>query len=181
MRKVVKKVIDETVMKIYWEGFAPFVFPADPVALIGKIYACDYRSYEQLAVKNKCRPADIVRILKNPDGCVFYDRKKNHYMIAANEEGRSPARIRWTIAHEIGHVVAGHFLEIDMDFLPENKLMEEEADYFAASFLAPFFAIARKDFRRPAEIRDFFGLSQTAAEYRWNEYVDFLRLVNSPL
>ena len=88
--------------------------------------------------------------------------------------GASKARIRWTTAHELGHISAGHFIELaqnmpDIQQPSAFREMEEEADYFAASFLAPIPALKALRVRRPADIRDWFGLSQTAAEYRWSD------------
>ena len=171
MRDHVKTLLDETVYKIYYHGWLPFSFPADPLALIEKIYSCKYISYQRLAEIRNLKVSEIAEILKNKDGGTYYQRKTGRYLITVNEDGRSPARVRWTTAHEIGHLAAGHFQEIDADILPPNALMEEEADYFAASFLAPFFAIQKMHIRNAADVRDIFGLSQTAAQYRWMEYL----------
>ena len=170
MREDVKDLLDEVILDI--RRRLPFGnYPADMDLLIRCVSKCEKISYRKLAELNHCEVRDIVRYLKNPDGCTHYRRKTGHYLIAVNEDGRSPVRIRWTTAHEIGHIAAGHFLEIDEDFLPPNRMMEEEANYFAANLLAPFDEIWKSGAAKPADIRDRFGISQDAAEYRWKEYL----------
>lgn len=152
------------------ETFPFHHYPARPELVIRKMESCRLVSYQQLAEVNRCEVRDIVRCLKSADGCTHYSRKTGRYLIAVNRDGRSAGRILWTTAHELGHIAAGHFLEIAEAVLPPSAVMEEEADYFAAEYLAPLEEIWKIRAKRPEDIRRRFGLSQEAAEYRWSEY-----------
>jgi len=174
MRDNVQLQIDRTIFYLY-RNFIDPVFPIEPSIVIRKIPYCRYISYDRLAYVSHTTYQDVIAACNSLDGCTQYDIKKDRYLIAINDSDKysaSKARIRWTSAHELGHVLIGHFIELlDTDKNPSDiKDMEEEADYFAASLLAPLPAIRFLRAKRPADIRDWFGLSQTAAEYRWTDY-----------
>ncbi|MER2151859.1 MAG: ImmA/IrrE family metallo-endopeptidase [Candidatus Limivicinus sp.] len=175
MREDKIQFINDAVLGIYSLGLTPYAFPVDLQTLIKNLYACEYRSYQALAKLCGIRVCDVIRSFRSADGCTHRGRQTGQFLISVNEEGRSPGRIRWTTAHEIGHVVIGHFDEIEEEYLPENQRMEAEADYFAANLLAPFSAIEQFHICSAAKIRDFFGLSYAAAEQRWREYRAYQR------
>lgn len=175
MRENIRRVIDDTILYLY-RDFRVAVFPIDPAAVIQRVQHCGYITYDRLALVSGASYADVVKACRSRDGSTQYDPASGRYLIAINTSrryGASRARIRWTTAHELGHVSAGHFIEmvggnpVGTEILRE---MEEEADYFAASLLAPIPALKRLHVRRPADIHEWFGLSQTAAEYRWADY-----------
>lgn len=177
MRDHVQSQIDRTILNLYRNIRYP-VFPIEPSVIIRKIPYCRYISYDRLAYVSHTTYQEVVHACNSLDGCTHYDVKKDRYLIAINDSDKynaSKARIRWTSAHELGHVLAGHFIELfDTGRTPSSiSDMEEEADYFAASLLAPLPAIKLLRAKRPADIRDWFGLSQTAAEYRWADYKKF--------
>lgn len=86
---------------------------------------------------------------------------------------RSDRGARWTIAHELGHVLLKHpgrpFRNRSSD---RNAVMERQADIFAAEFLAPT-ALAIECQSADA-IRQRFGLSPQAARRRFAE-IELLR------
>ena len=170
MRTEVRNLIDESILEIH-RMLPVRIYPAHTDVLIRKLGNCRLVSYQKLAELCGCGVKDIVKSLQSADGCTHYSRKTGRYLIAVNEDGRSAGRILWTTAHEIGHIVAGHFLETDGETLTRNREREEEADYFAANYLAPLEEIWKIRARRPADIRKRFGLSQEASEYRWSEYL----------
>lgn len=105
------------------------------------------------------------------------------YLILYNEK-QSKKRIRFSIAHELGHIMLGHLEDgrteisgagLD-DFTYFN--MEGEANTFAGNFLAPpilIDAVVRGTGRvDPALLAKIFYLSQQAImEYRLEDYRDF--------
>lgn len=174
MRENAKKSLDESVLYFYGNAFQSLTFPIDPIFIIKRLDKCRYISYAKLAEKSGRSVFDVIKACCSSDGCTHYDPRLNRYLIAVNESGRSKARIRWTMAHELGHIAAGHFVELVNNGLaiPPADLpyMEEEADYFAASFLAPFPAIRDLHANNADDIRLWFGLSRIAAGHRWEEY-----------
>lgn len=109
--------------------------------------------------------------------------------IAFNSAIRSPGRINWTLAHELGHYL------VHRDQLPrgitcsqddvlqggrdKGRDIEREADEFAAGLLMPF-----DDYRRQLAARDRptiealsacaerYGVSLLAATLRWLDYTE---------
>lgn len=68
--------------------------------------------------------------------------------------------IRYTIAHELGHIFLGHDLE------HPTLSMENEANVFASRLLAPACVLWALDFHTPEEISKFCDISYTAAKIR---------------
>ena len=175
MRDEIKLKIDSAILFLYQNLFRTPVFPIEPLKVVCRLEKCRCLSYEELAAHSGASMAEIIRAFNSSDGSTHYDPSADRYLMALNMSGRSGARIRWTTAHELGHIAAGHFqelsdaglLEASSEMLPQ---MEEEADYFAASFLAPIPALRALRVKSAADIRDWFGLSQTAAEKRFAEY-----------
>ena len=52
------------------------------------------------------------------------------------DEGRDPRRVRFTLAHELGHILLGHLTGPEEE-RSRGDAAEKEADAFAAEFLAP--------------------------------------------
>lgn len=88
-------------------------------------------------------------------------------------------RIRFTVAHELGHIVLGHLTEPHLDAhifktrqnmgdmnLDARDPEEREADMFAARFLAPSVVLWALDVHAADEITALTGLSRQAAEFR---------------
>lgn len=79
-------------------------------------------------------------------------------------------RQRFTIAHEIGHVVLGHFdagrFAIWRRRAPDPDADETQANQFGARLLAPACVLHALDAETPEEIAQLCGMSITAAGYR---------------
>lgn len=72
-------------------------------------------------------------------------------------------RVRFSLAHELGHIVLGHG-----DYLvPEN---EAEANYFASCILAPRMAIHYAKCKNENDVAKIFLLSSEAARYAFTDY-----------
>ena len=175
MREEVRRRIDEEILSLY-EKRVVRSFPIQPMALVVRRRDCRYISYENLASVSGRTVRDVILAMGSADGCTNYDPKKNRYLVAVNSEGRNRARVRWTTAHELGHICAGHFTELanggqHTASVSELFYMEEEADYFAASLLAPIAAIRKMRARNADDVRRWFDLSRQAAAYRWAEYL----------
>lgn len=84
-----------------------------------------------------------------------------------------PTRIRWTLAHEIGHIVLGHlqyFMETGINrggLTPAKcKVLEDEADFFAAELLEPMRLVKVLGCRNYREVMQVFQVSRKAATNR---------------
>jgi len=87
------------------------------------------------------------------------------WIIAVNDD-HPASRLRFTIAHELGHIVLGHETSVGMDET-ETARIEDEADAFASAFLMP-----RPDALRELRAVNFRRLVQL--KQRWNVSIAFL-------
>lgn len=110
-------------------------------------------------------------------------RGSDEYLIVYDDRVNNNQRIRWTIAHEIGHIVLGHLVEFNATALnrrgltkSEYGVLEVEAHCFAAELLAPKTIIRRFDFNDdPQGISLICDISKDAAVKRLDDMkrIDF--------
>jgi hypothetical protein len=81
---------------------------------------------------------------------------------------------RFTIAHEVGHLVMGH------QGCGSSAVEERQANVFAAELLIPLsmLRIALKKTRRLSELAALFRVSKEAMQYKLNEHGLLLRLTS---
>lgn len=129
-------------------------------------------------------PDPIVKVesvdIKSFDGALLANEAKDRWMLLYNNGLKSPGRIRFTQAHELGHYIL-HRLKRDEfqcssdDMLSwEDKNIEAEADLFASFLLMPLNDF-RSQFTPDTDIEvlrhcaDRYGVSLTAAALKWIE------------
>lgn len=113
------------------------------------------------------------------DARCYYYNSIDTYIIVYNEQ-QSKNRIRFSLAHELAHIVLGHLTdsmtEISRGGLddPTYYAMEGAANTFAGNFLAPPILIKERLNGKPFNINDiaaFFKLSSSAVRgYRLEDY-----------
>lgn len=124
-------------------------FPVDPFQIIRNFNNWRLLGWKEL--RDNCGDPDPMYLHRDrKDAETSIIRGDNRYMIVYDETIDYLPRIRFTLAHEIGHIVLGHFIEfegtrMDVDLLTkaEHKVLETEADAFAAELLAPKTIIRR--------------------------------------
>lgn len=178
IREEIRRQAEQSLIRLYWDDlrYLTPLYPLNPqiVFRIVMPYRCRLISYQRLSEKRGVPVHDISELFGSNDGCTHYDIKKNRYLVAYNS-AKYPSRVRWTLAHELGHIICGHFPEVERlgtDGVsdPLWQTMEDEADYFAASLLAPIPALRALNVKSSEDIMKYFGLSNIAAGYRWTEY-----------
>lgn len=115
--------------------------PVDPVSLYDDYCWALYSCYEAEKVYGKSDPFGVRRT--GVDAKTYYSREKGIY-ITVYDENILLERIRWTLMHEIGHIVLGHLVEFNLTLMTRGGLsteqytiLEREANIFAAEVLAP--------------------------------------------
>ena len=87
----------------------------------------------------------------------------------------TPGRIRFTLAHELGHILLGHlFYEKNglrytlknREPSPIDSPVEHQANIFASRLLAPACILDALDIREPDALMTLCGLSRQSAEFR---------------
>ncbi|MBQ2395668.1 MAG: ImmA/IrrE family metallo-endopeptidase [Bacteroidales bacterium] len=173
--------INNVVLRIY-SMLSYIQFPISIKEVINLIPNCKYMSYQKFAQINNCTIEDVIQICESKSGCTHYDISQNRYLILCNQSNikNNYARQRWTCAHEIGHIECKHHSFSAYDKLSENSLIkiknpefESEADYFAATLLAPLPLFDELNIKSPIDIQNVFGLSAEASLYRYKEYLSW--------
>ena len=118
------------------------------------------------------------------DGMSCYINGVPHVFVSS---AVSPERRRFTIAHEIGHIILGHvgkFELINREPSPTDNPIEREANVFASRLLSPACVLWGCNVRTAGQIQELCQISRTAAEYRaerMNELYKRNRFLTSPL
>jgi len=171
------RYIENIVYEIY-KGMDHIKFPLDLKSIVNIIPNCRHTSYQRVAVMSRKKVQEVIDACESTSGCTYYDRTTNRYLIMTNEAvfDNNAGRRRWTLAHEIGHILCGHFelcphiekfAENDLSSYPEY---EKEADYFAATLLAPMPFFSLMDIHVADDVQRRFMLSGEASRNRINDY-----------
>ena len=118
-------------------------FPVDPRYIISKFHNWHLASYLELQINTDQEdPLNLRR--EKAEAKTVKNRADNDYLIVYDEQVDNISRIRWTLAHEIGHIALGHLDHFEATALNRRGLsqkaygvLEVEAHWFAAELLSP--------------------------------------------
>lgn len=99
------------------------------------------------------------------DICIQYSEdafRDSELRIVAYNDQKHPYRIRFSLAHELGHIILQH--EKPM------QTAEIEANFFASNLLAPRMAIHYARCKNETDVAKVFAISQEAARYAFDDY-----------
>ena len=169
----------------FYTSLAQINFPIDPRCFFNQIQNCRIMSYKTFASINHCSMRDVFLLCESESGCTNYDVTSDRYLVLFNsstENNNVLGRIRWTLAHELGHVTLKHLPYIAEPSIAENNFnnlthpeLENEADYFAALLLCPMPLYEQLHIQSAQDIQHVFGLSWEASDVRWREYLKWKR------
>lgn len=116
-------------------------------------------------------------------------RNTDEYLIIYDEQVNNESRIRWTLAHEIGHIVLGHLDHFEFTALnrrglskKEYSVLEVEAHWFAAELLSPKPIMKRFSFGDSSDgISLICDISKEASKKRFTQikYEDYGYFTNA--
>lgn len=144
-------------------------YPLNPVGLAERlgVKVIPYRRFCELA---GTRLEALLEL--SPDGVCCY--KDSVPMVIYNAEVQSKGRRRWTLLHELSHLMLGHITP--EDGLGERRLSEDcrrwqeaEADGFAAALIAPLGIAHLCNIQSAGEMAGVFGLSAESAGYFYED------------
>ncbi len=160
-----------------------YQFPVNVMAYFDYIPNCKVLTYQQFARKYNMDINSVIQLCDSNSGCTHYSPSMKRHMVLYNdsESGYNViGRINWTLSHELGHIILGHCSQIEETFIAENNMyslknncFESEADFFAATFLAPFQLFETLNVHSPIDIQNIFGLSVQASIIRWDSYLQW--------
>jgi Zn-dependent peptidase ImmA (M78 family) len=144
--------------------------PVDPFAIVKNIkhlYLCSWSELKKATGVED--PYHLKR--DHADAKVKIIRGTPDYMIVFDDTVKSRERIRWTIAHEIGHIVLGHLVYYEGTALHRGGLTEDqydtlevEANFFAEALLAPSTILRHFNIQAMKEIALLCDISFDAAQ-----------------
>ncbi|MEZ3452804.1 MAG: ImmA/IrrE family metallo-endopeptidase [Oscillospiraceae bacterium] len=145
------------------------------ISLYNILIATEEEYIEYRTVTNDTR--DFINI---NDGRTYYVESQNLYFIVYNSSKPSK-RIRFTIAHELGHILLGHLeneiTEINRGGISDElyQELENQADVFAGNFLVPPVLLNERlkmlnSPNTPYLVSETFKISEKAV---YNRYKDF--------
>ena len=96
--------VQRKVLELY-QDMDSVSYPIQPELLLQCIpKSCRILSYQEMAEVTGCTVQDVAVLCKSNSGATHYDPDTNRYLILYNAE-MNAGRIRWTLAHEIGHII----------------------------------------------------------------------------
>ena len=128
------------------------------------------RSIRDTAKETGMTRAEILELMTNPDASAMHvnGSRQTKFTIIYNERVTSPGRIRWSIAHEIGHIALNHV----SDSKPKD-VQEKEAERFAAELLCPkpiLLMIGPEVINSPNRLKTICELSQQASTLQYSAF-----------
>lgn len=123
--------------------------------------------------------------IKKFEGALFPDEARSKWLLLYNQTLTSPGRIRFTMAHELGHYIL-HRLHREsfecsatdmLNWSQDEKDLEGQADLFASYLLMPLDDYreqvgATVDLDVLGRCAERYGVSLTAAILKWLSYTD---------
>lgn len=166
-------------------------------------------NYLPVDIKRICKSYDFIRLIPfsvqmkhrnmtyeevckqcgTDDACADYYAKPGKYIIYYNNIQKTQYinsnRYRWSIAHELGHVLLNHHKIYEKTRIyrcclsdAEYNYLELEADYFAQLILVPHVVLYAFKIQTAAQLKALCKISNPAANKRFRAYNDWLHNVD---
>ena len=163
------ELIDQIVLNLF-KDIKDFSFPYDPANLTLLFDNVRFLSYTDLAKQAKTSIETIIKANFSSTGASYYDKENNRFICMFNDTPDIPlSRQYWTKTHEFGHVILGHHQVIGKSLITESlsdeiyEKFEEEANYFASQFIAPYCMYQPMKIHSPVDIKNKFSVSTVTA------------------
>lgn len=139
-----------------------------PVDLNWVCKALGVRTASYRANRTLIRNRNLSEIIARSDGISFF---AGDMPVALYNESRTPERIRFTVAHELGHIVLGRVSPGDITTVnrepsPQDDPGETAANQFAARLLAPACVLWGLNLHSTEDIARICRISKQAAGFR---------------
>lgn len=143
-------------------------YPINPLSVVKKlensgfhetnIMLSTYSEYSKFSGKS----LDYIceKVFNSKDGASAFDIKDNKCLIIYNDAIKNSMRIRFTIAHELGHVLLNHHTESSKN----EAFAEAEADLFAQNLLCHPLILKRAKIKDYEQVSKSFKISNHAAK-----------------
>jgi len=186
-RRIRNRFIKETVNNLFIH-FKIICYPIDILDIFmkykkEKIKICKVIPYSKHMRKYNLTTDEVINLCGSEEGCTDYHPIKKRYLVYYNdlpEYHKTHGRIRWTLAHELGHILLNHHNSTERTKLFRNELsngeydwMEEEANHFASLLLANAIILDKLDIKNKFDILEICDLTKEASGYRFQGYLSW--------
>lgn len=139
-----------------------------PVDLNAIMQHLDLRVYSYSRGRGLLDAAGLAEVAGRVSGLTFYAGAQP---VILYNNAETPQRVRFTIGHELGHIVLGHVrpgehTRQNREPQPGDDPMEQAANRFAADLLAPACVLWGLDLHRAEDIAQVCKISIQAARFR---------------
>ncbi len=116
-----------------------------------------------------CSRLDMPSRIESVNSCSYFDgsERESGFVITSNKT--TYFRRRFTLAHELGHIVLHHYLDKE-DYIKKTKDIEGQANLFASAFLMPHRAfvesVHKRTFSELLSLKKQWGVSIAACARR---------------
>ena len=142
-------------------------------------------SYSEHMTKYSLSEDEVISHFGSEEGCTIYNVKKDKYLIFYNDlDGyyKVEGRIRWTLSHELGHILLSHHKLSKNTKLFRNNLsdveydwMEKEANRFASILLSNPIILYKLNIKDTKDIQNICAISNEASSYRYSDYLKWCK------
>ena len=151
-------------------------------------------TYSSQVKKRGITYKELIISAETQDSYVVYSHSKKKYCIYYNDIDlsiMSSNRVRWNLAHELGHVLLKHHelcskekllrSDIFLDNIDDDnyKIAENEANYFAQLILVPHVVLLGFKIKTRKHIKDLCKISDKAAKRRYYEFIEWKSNINA--
>lgn len=121
--------------------------------------------------------ANLTKAVYRTDGMTFF---MGETPIILFDEKALPSRAKFTVAHELGHIILGHvkpgsITTVNREPSPGDAPEERAANQFAARLLAPACVLWGLGVHTPEEIMELCHISRQAAQFRADRMKELYR------
>lgn len=177
MNKKRRSEIKATVIRTLQMYKKPLGLPVPIKAITKSLPNVRLIPYSTQMKRRNLNYSQMISFAGTEDACTDYDANSDLFVIYYNDVSyshTSSMRYRWSIAHELGHIVLEHHKKYSASRIFRNSLsptlyqeLEDEADMFAAYILVPHIVVsvigADSDHLL---LKNTCRISRAAAEYR---------------
>ena len=139
-----------------------------PVDLNTVLRHLNVRAYSYSRSRELLEATGLAEVARRVSGLTFYAGAQP---VILYNDAETPQRVRFTIGHELGHIVLGHvqpgeYTSQNREPQPGDNPTEQAANRFAADLLAPACVLWGIDLHRAEDIAEVCKISIQAARFR---------------
>lgn len=183
-RKEIKELVYETLVL-----YATPILPVKIGSIIRNISNIKLITYSSQIKKHNISYEDLILDAETKDSYAVRQGATGRYCIYYNDLDKNIVtsnRVRWNLAHELGHVILNHHEIAGLEKLYRNgiddetyRYLEMEADYFAQLILVPHAALLGFRVDNARNIRIMCKISEPAAKRRYYQFIEWKRHIDS--